>query len=37
MNIFTRTLAWIEDGICAFALGSVSILIFVQVLLRYFF
>jgi C4-dicarboxylate transporter DctQ subunit len=36
MNIFTRTLAWIEDSICAFALGSVSILIFVQVLLRYF-
>lgn len=36
MNLFTRTLAWIEDGICAFALGSVSILIFVQVLLRYF-
>jgi C4-dicarboxylate transporter DctQ subunit len=36
MNIFTRTLAWIEDGICAFALGSVSIIIFVQVLLRYF-
>ena len=36
MNIFTRTLAWIEDAICTFALGSVSIIIFVQVILRYF-
>lgn len=37
MNFFTRTLAWVEDGICAFALGSVSVIIFAQVMLRYFF
>lgn len=36
MNFFTRSLAWLEDGICALALGSVSLIIFAQVLLRYF-
>ena len=37
MNFFTRTLAWLEDGLCALALGSVSLIIFGQVLSRYFF
>jgi C4-dicarboxylate transporter DctQ subunit len=37
MNFFVRTLAWIEDALCAFALGSVSIIIFGQVVSRYVF
>lgn len=37
MNFITRTLAWLEDGLCALALGGVSLIIFGQVLSRYFF
>lgn len=36
MNFFMRTLARFEDWVCALALGSVAVIIFVQVLLRYF-
>ena len=37
MNFIARILAWIEDALCAVALGSVSIIIFGQVVSRYFF
>jgi C4-dicarboxylate transporter, DctQ subunit len=37
MNQIARVLAWIEDMLCAFALGSVSLIIFGQVVSRYCF
>jgi C4-dicarboxylate transporter DctQ subunit len=37
VDVVNRYLGAIEDGICALALGSVSIIIFGQVLSRYFF
>lgn len=37
MNLIARLLAWLEDGICALALGGVSLIIFGQVVSRYFF
>jgi len=37
MKIFIRFLAWLEDSLCALALGSVSLIIFGQVVSRYFF
>lgn len=37
MNLIARWLAWLEDGICALALGGVALIIFGQVVSRYFF
>lgn len=37
MNLIIRVLTWFEDALCALALGSVSLIIFGQVISRFFF
>lgn len=36
-NLLMRALTWFEDALCALALGSVSLIIFGQVISRFFF
>lgn len=37
MNFLVRALTWFEDALCTLALGSVSLIIFGQVISRFFF